>query len=108
MAARNRLQVVEDTPRSPSFELRHRLARALEWGDVGVSDMARAQRCSRTTISNWLHNRSAPPYAAVTLWAERTGVSAEWLAGDDYPEEPTPNEVPSTIWLTRSTWSLAA
>ncbi len=38
----------------------------------------------RNTISNWIHGRSKPNMAELSMIATTTHVDLDWLAGDDY------------------------
>jgi transcriptional regulator with XRE-family HTH domain len=67
-------------PPALSFDLRHRMARALEHSGVGISDIAARLGVSRSTISNWLHGRAEPRSVYLALWAEITQVDTDWLA----------------------------
>lgn len=74
----------------PRFEMRHRLALALEWGHASVAEMADELGVHRNTVSRYLND----PEARVTrgtmrVWALRTGVPLEWI---QYGIEPTANE----------------
>jgi len=71
----------------PRFELRHRMALALEWGKVSIAAMAEELELSRYTISNYLHGRTRPSRAVLRVWAMRCGVPFDWLlTGVDPPD----------------------
>lgn len=63
----------------PQFELRHRLALALEHGGVRPEAMAEELGCAATTVRNYLSGRTHPKKAVLWRWAEVTGVPFEWL-----------------------------
>ena len=63
----------------PKFEMRHRMALALEYGGVSVTDMATHLGVSRTTVSNYLHGRTQPPRTQLVNWALACGVPFDWL-----------------------------
>ena len=65
----------------PEFETRHRMQLALERAGVSPHEMAGYLAVSRNTIGNWLAGRTRPPVSALRLWAQKCGVSYEWLAG---------------------------
>lgn len=67
----------------PEFEMRHRMALALEYGSVDVNEMARELGSSRTTISNYLHGRTRPRRSDLVVWALRCGVPFEWIVEGD-------------------------
>lgn len=72
----------------PRFELRHRLARALEWGGISREQMAVQIGVGVTTVRNYLSGRTLPTRAAVEVWAQRCGVPVDWLLnGDGMPTE---------------------
>lgn len=74
----------------PTFELRHRLHRALEHGGVRVSEMAAYLEVSESTMTNYLSGRTRPRAGSLRAWAIRCGVPFDWLAtGDGHPFDGT-------------------
>ena len=66
----------------PEWTIGWRLARALAYAGVSGEEMAAELGVSRTTISRMINDRGAPPRIGyVKLWAQRTGVSLEWVLG---------------------------
>lgn len=63
----------------PEFEIRHRMALALERADISVVEIARELRISRTTVSNYLHGRTKPDHATLFTWAAKCHVPLDWL-----------------------------
>lgn len=63
----------------PAFELRHRLALALEHANLKPEDIAVELGLGVTTIRNYLHARTSPRRAVLMAWALRCEVSLEWL-----------------------------
>jgi len=61
------------------------MTKALKVSRVGVSEMAAYLGVSRTSVSNWINGRVTPSVQTLRLWAMRTGVQFEWLAGDQFP-----------------------
>jgi len=61
------------------------MTKALKVSRVGVSEMADYLGVSRTSVSNWINGRVTPSVQTLRLWAMRTGVQFEWLAGDQFP-----------------------
>jgi transcriptional regulator with XRE-family HTH domain len=52
---------------------------------ISVEAIAEELGVSRSTVSRWINDRGAPPRAAyLKMWALRTGVPYEWLAGPDF------------------------
>jgi len=74
----------------PVFEMRHRMALALEYGSVSVNEIAAELGVSRTTISNYLWGRTVPRRADLVTWAFRTNVPLEWLLDGIEPEKSAP------------------
>jgi transcriptional regulator with XRE-family HTH domain len=73
----------------PRFELRHRMALALEHGQVSKEAMADEVGCGVTTIRNYLRGRTVPSRAVLIAWALRCGVPFDWLAlGIEHPNGP--------------------
>jgi transcriptional regulator with XRE-family HTH domain len=80
-------QQAHSTP--PRFELRHRMALALEHGQVSKDAMADEIGCGVTTIRNYLRGRTVPSRAVLVAWALRCGVPFDWLAhGTEHPNDP--------------------
>jgi transcriptional regulator with XRE-family HTH domain len=67
----------------PAWDTADRMRKALRHADIGVQEMADYLGVSRTSASNWINGRIAPGPQTLRLWALRTGVSLEWLAGMD-------------------------
>lgn len=87
-------------PGVPAFELKHRLARALEQGHVTPGQMADEIGRGVTTIRNYLKGRTVPDRAVLVTWALRCGVPLEWLlSGTTSGPDGTPGEDErSTRW----------
>lgn len=64
---------------APAFELRHRMALALEVAGITRDDIATELDVHRNTISNYLSGRTAPTRAVLIAWHLRTGVPLAWL-----------------------------
>ena len=64
---------------TPTFEMRHRMALALEVAGVTKEAMADYIGVSRQTISNYLIGRTVPTIGYVRNWADRCQVSVSWL-----------------------------
>jgi len=86
--AASQVQVLD---RIPQFDLRHRMALALEKEQVSREEMARILGVHLNTIGNYLTGRTDPPRSVLISWALRCDVPLEWLISGD----PNP---PSTIW----------
>lgn len=71
----------------PTFELRHRLALALEHADVSVADMADVIGYSVKQTSNYLHGRQHPREGTLRVWAIRCGVPLVWLRDGIVPDD---------------------
>lgn len=76
----------------PTFELRHRMALALETADLSISGMANHLEVSRNTVGNYIAGRTNPTVATLRVWALRCGVPFAWLRdGTVTPEGGGPN-----------------
>lgn len=96
-------QCVSDMHQSaPGFEMRHRLALALEVAGVSSGEMAEILGVHRNTVSNYLNGRATPKRAVLVAWAVRCGVPLVWLITG---REPDPG-ASSTIWYRHGTRSL--
>lgn len=71
----------------PHFEMRHRLALALEWAHVPVSEMAEELGISRNTVGNYLAGRTVPSRAILRVWSLRCGVPFDWLLTGTIPKD---------------------
>lgn len=71
---------------TPHFEVRHRMARALEVAGLSREDIATELDVHRNTISNYLNGKTAPTRAVLIAWHMRTGVPLRWLeTGESSP-----------------------
>jgi transcriptional regulator with XRE-family HTH domain len=66
----------------PEWDVADRLRKALRHADLGVTEIADYLGVSRTSVSNWINGRVDPSTQTLRLWALKTGVAYEWLAGD--------------------------
>lgn len=64
---------------TPTFQLRHRLALAIECAGVEKEDMATYIGVSRQTVDNYLKGRTQPTIGYIRNWADRCQVSVNWL-----------------------------
>lgn len=71
----------------PSWDLHHRLHRALEYADVKVAEMGSYLDVSSKTMTNYLSGRTQPRDGLVRAWALRCGVSYQWLRYGTLPED---------------------
>jgi len=71
----------------PTWTLGDRLAKAREGANISVTEMARRLRVSRTTISNYEHNRTDPTVSTLMAYEHYTGVPTWWLLGDGEPTD---------------------
>ena len=75
----------------PQFEMRHRMALALESRDISIGEIADYLGVHRNTVGGWLAGRTRPSTASVKLWALRTGVPYSWLTTGTPPDYIPPN-----------------
>ena len=74
---------IEEHPVIPEITLGWRLRIALERAGIKADDMARVLGVHRGTITRWTHDIGRSPRRVyLEKWAEITGVSYAWLAGD--------------------------
>lgn len=66
-------------------DLADRTAKSLQLSGLSVQDMTELLGCHRNSVSNWLNRRANPFPATLMIWAERTGVSYEWLRDGHWP-----------------------
>lgn len=72
-----------NTTSTPTWTTGDRLRKAREWANIESQDMAELLGVSRNTISNYEHDRTNPPLAALKAWAAQTGVDILWLIDED-------------------------
>jgi transcriptional regulator with XRE-family HTH domain len=66
----------------PAWDVADRMRKSLRHADVGVADMGAYLGVARNTVSTWINGKIIPGKQTLRLWALRTGVPYEWLAGD--------------------------
>lgn len=69
----------------PTWELRDRLWKSLEYGNVTKAEMSEYLGVSLNTIGNYLSGRTHIGKGFLILWAQRTGVSLDWLERGELP-----------------------
>ena len=57
-----------------------RLTVAMEYGGYKPETLAVQMRCSATTIRNYISGRTAIDWPHLVMWANLTGVDADWLS----------------------------
>lgn len=72
--------------RVPRFEMRHRLALALEHSDLSVNDIANELGVHRNTIGRYLAGKHVPR-SVLIVWALRTGVPLRWLEMGEWDDD---------------------
>lgn len=87
----------------PAFEMRHRLALALEAAGVSNEEMAEEIGRGVTTVRNYRKGRTIPERAVLVTWALRCGVPFDWLAYGvtnlDGPRDPAEQVSKSSPWI---------
>lgn len=74
-----------------AFEMRHRLALALEVSGTSVAEMANELRVSPNTVGNYTSGRTNPKHATLAVWAMKTGAPLSWIeTGIDPTVDPDP------------------
>lgn len=63
----------------PEWTQGDRMRKALEAAGYGVAEAAMRFGVGRNTISNWIHDRTAPSAIVLEVWADWTGVPLIWL-----------------------------
>jgi transcriptional regulator with XRE-family HTH domain len=75
----------------PDWGLHHRLARALEWGNITPEEMAATLGVHVNSIYNYASGRRIPKRGFIRVWALRCGVPFDWLEhGDTETTAPIP------------------
>ena len=63
-----------------------RLKRSLRYAGMSHQDMADYMQCHRNTVGSWVRGKSRIMPALIRLWADRTGVPAEWIRTGKWPK----------------------
>lgn len=63
---------------------------------MSVNEMALHLGVHRNTVSAWVNGRTPISGPAIRAWADRTGVSYDWLRHGDVPTPPRPPAHPAT------------
>ncbi len=96
----------------PAWTIGWRMQRALAHAGVSVEEISDELGVSRSSVSRWLNDRALPRAAYLKVWALRTGVAYEWLAGDQFPRRAwsrkAPTLTPSEHSVTAAVLGLAA
>ena len=71
------------TPQDLAWTTGNRLAKARTAAKVSSEGMASHLGVTRTTVSNYEHDRTRPTRAVLVVWSQVTGAPFEWLAGAD-------------------------
>lgn len=79
----------------PEWDLADRLAKALREARMSVNEMALYLGVHRNTVSAWVNGRTPISGPAIRAWADRTGVSYDWLRDGDVPTPPRPPAHPA-------------
>lgn len=67
----------------PQWTLADRLRKAREQSGLSQQELAEQARIARGTVSAAENGRRRPSGSVVSMWALATGVSRDWLLGDD-------------------------
>ena len=101
----------------PTWELRHRLVRSMEFAGLGAEEMAEFLGMHHNSVYGWTAGKRVPKIGILRLWAMRTGVPYEWLltgqastnGPDDGPaRQRAPRGDRKPCYLTRSFLKSAA
>ena len=65
----------------PELDTADRMRVAIRHAGIGVGEMAGYFGVTAHTVGAWVNGRNRPTVQTLRLWALRTGVSFEWLAG---------------------------
>jgi transcriptional regulator with XRE-family HTH domain len=70
----------------PEWDLADRMRKALRESGTGVQEMADYLDVSRTAVSTWINGRIRPGTQTLMLWAQKCGVSYDWLVSGTCPK----------------------
>lgn len=63
----------------PQFQLKHRLALAMEIADADRDAIATELGVHKNTVANYLRGETRPSRSVLRVWALRCGVPFDWL-----------------------------
>lgn len=84
-----------DTLNPLDWTLGDRLAKARRMAGISSEEMAERLIRTRSTVSNYEHDRTRPTLAVLRAWSEATGAPLDWLRGVTvgYPGELTERDI---------------
>jgi hypothetical protein len=63
-----------------------RLKRSLRYAGLSNHEMADYMQCHRNTIGSWVRGKARMRPVFIRVWADRTGVPAEWIRTGKWPK----------------------
>jgi transcriptional regulator with XRE-family HTH domain len=66
----------------PAWDLADRMRKSQRHAGMSVQAMSAYLGVAPNTVSTWINGKIIPGTRTLRLWALRTGVPYEWLAGD--------------------------
>jgi transcriptional regulator with XRE-family HTH domain len=84
----------------PKQRLHHRITMAMEFAEMGPSDLAEALGVHRNSVSAWINGRGKPKPPTLIAIASVTDVDLEWLVSGKVPPIG-----PGELVSFRSRWS---
>jgi hypothetical protein len=81
----------------PEWDMADRMRKALRHGGLTVAAMAEYPGVSRQSVENWTGGRIEPGTQTLRLWALRTGLSYDWLAGDAHRSQRARRAAPAAV-----------
>lgn len=63
----------------PQWTQGDRMRKSLDYRGLSVAEAALRFGVGRNTVSNWIHDRTAPSRIVLEVWADWTGVPLSWI-----------------------------
>ena len=63
-----------------------RLKRSLRYAGMNHHEMADYLQCHRNTVGSWVRGKTRMRPVFIRVWADRTGVPAEWISTGKWPK----------------------
>lgn len=64
----------------PEWDIADRMRKSMRHAEIGNREIAGYLGVSTRTVSAWINGRTPPTTQTLRLWANRCGVSYDWLA----------------------------
>ncbi len=88
----------------PQFQLKHRLALAMEIAEADRDAIATELGVHKNTVANYLRGETRPSRSVLRVWALRCGVPFEWLETGHSVADGDPGQETRMARCIRGPW----